>query len=195
VLSWHKFDRGRGAGGFRQTAGETFIRVNGVRSLPARVGFILVLIVLGALSAGCGGGGEETTVPPPTTTPSATSPAAGEGTVGIGQAETARDVPFSLNTEQPIPPDLREAYQRRALISIQFFKVGEDPFYPQGLEPDRRVQSTMKRLSSSATTSTTPARHRALRNWSQASTARSPRSLGWATPPLSRCSRPAATST
>jgi hypothetical protein len=132
--------------GFRQTAGETFIRVNGVRRLPARVGFILVLIVLGALSAGCGGGGEETTVPPATTTPSATSPAAGEGTVGIGQAETARDVPFSLNTEQPLPPDFREAYQRRALISIQFFKVGEDPFYPQGLGPDRRVQSTMNRL-------------------------------------------------
>ena len=107
----------------------------------------MVLLVLGALSAGCGGGGEETTVPP-ATTPSATSPAAGEGTVGIGQAETTRDVPFSLNTEQPIPPDFREAYQRRALISVQFYKVGEDPFYPQGLGPDRRVQSTMERLRS-----------------------------------------------
>ena len=107
----------------------------------------MVLLVLGALSAGCGGGGEETTVPP-ATTPSATSPAAGEGTVGIGQAETTRDVPFSLNTEQPIPPDFREAYQRRALISVQFYKVGEDPFYPQGLGPDRRVQSTMESLRS-----------------------------------------------
>jgi hypothetical protein len=106
----------------------------------------LVLLVLGALSAGCGGGGEETTVPPAATTPSATSPAAGEGTVGIGQAETIRDVPFSLNTEQPVPPDFREAYQRRALISVQFYKAGEDPFYPQGLGPDRRVQSTMDRL-------------------------------------------------
>ena len=109
---------------------------------------VLVLIVLGALSAGCGGGGEETTVPPVTTSPSATSPAAGEGTVGIGQAETTRDVPFSLNTEQPVPPDFREAYQRRALISVLFYKVGEDPFYPQGLGPDRRVQSTMSRLRS-----------------------------------------------
>ena len=106
----------------------------------------MVLLVLGALSAGCGGGGEETTVPPAATTPSATSPAAGEGTVGIGQAETIRDVPFSLNTEQPVPPDFREAYQRRALISVQFYKAGEDPFYPQGLGPDRRVQSTMDRL-------------------------------------------------
>jgi hypothetical protein len=130
----------------RQTAGETFIRVSGVRSLPARVGPVLVLLFLGALSAGCGGGGEETTVPPAATTPSATSPAAGEGTVGIGQAETIRDVPFSLNTEQPVPPDFREAYQRRALISVQFYKAGEDPFYPQGLGPDRRVQSTMDRL-------------------------------------------------
>ncbi len=108
----------------------------------------MVLLVLGALSAGCGGGGEETTVPPAATTPSATSPAAGEGTVGIGQAETIRDVPFSLNTEQPVPPDFREAYQRRALISVQFYKVGEDPFYPQGLEVDERVRSTMDRLRS-----------------------------------------------
>ncbi|MDP8948060.1 MAG: lamin tail domain-containing protein [Actinomycetota bacterium] len=116
--------------------------------MPARVGLVLVLLVLGALSAGCGGGGEETTVPPAATTPSATSPAAGEGTVGIGQAETIRDVPFSLNTEQPVPPDFREAYQRRALISVQFYKVGEDPFYPQGLEVDERVRSTMDRLRS-----------------------------------------------
>jgi hypothetical protein len=121
--------------------------VNGVWSLPARVGLFLSLILIGALSAGCGGGGEETTVPP-TTTPAATSPTAGEGTVGIGQAETVRDVPFSLNTEQPVPPDFTEAYKRRAVISVQFYKVGEDPFYPQGLGPDRRVQSTMERLRS-----------------------------------------------
>jgi hypothetical protein len=122
-----------------------YIRVNGVWSLPARVGLFLALILIGALSAGCGGGGEETTVPP-TTTPAATSPAAGEGTVGIGQAETVRDVPFALNMEQPVPPDFREAYQRRALISVQFYKAGEDPFYPQGLGPDRQVQITMERL-------------------------------------------------
>jgi hypothetical protein len=115
--------------------------------LPARIGLSLALILIGALSAGCGGGGEETTVPP-TTTSAATSPAAGEGTVGIGQAETVQDVPFSLNTEQPIPPDFREAYQRRALISVQFYKVGEDPFYPQGLSPDQRVNQTMERLRS-----------------------------------------------
>jgi hypothetical protein len=118
-----------------------------VRSLPARVGLFLALILIGALSAGCGGGGgEETTAPPAATTPAATSPATGEGTVGIGQAETVRDVPFSLNTEQPVPPDFREAYQRRALIVVQFYKVGEDPFYPQGLEADERVRASMERL-------------------------------------------------
>jgi hypothetical protein len=114
--------------------------------LPARVVLSLALILVGALSAGCGGGGEETTVPPATTTAAATSPAAGEGTVGTGQAETIRDVPFSLNMEQPVPPDFREAYQRRALISVQFYKAGEDPFYPQGLGPDVRVNKSMDRL-------------------------------------------------
>ena len=79
------------------------------------------------------------------TTPAATTPA-GEGTVGAGQAETIKDVPFSLNTEQPVPPDFEEAYQRRALISVQFYKTGEDPFYPQGLSPDEQVRATMETL-------------------------------------------------
>jgi hypothetical protein len=116
--------------------------------LPARIGLSLALILIGALSAGCGGGGEETTVPPAATKPEPASPAAGEGTVGIGQAEAVQDVPFSLNTEQPVPPDFREAYQRQALISVQFYKAGEDPFYPQGLGPDQRVNETMERLRS-----------------------------------------------
>jgi hypothetical protein len=114
--------------------------------LPARVGLFLALILVGPLSAGCGGGGGEETTVPPATTPAATSPATGEGTVGIGQAETMRDVPFALNTEQPVPPDFKEAYQRRALIAVQFYKVGEDPFYPQGLGADERVRASMERL-------------------------------------------------
>jgi hypothetical protein len=102
---------------------------------------------MGILSAGCGGGGDETTtVPPAATTPAATSPATGEGTVGTGQAETIRDVPFSLNTEQPVPPDFKEAYQRRALIVVQFYKVGEDPLYPQGLGADEEVRASMEQL-------------------------------------------------
>ncbi len=114
--------------------------------MPGRVGLFLALIFIGALSSGCGGGGEETTVPPATTPPAATSPATGEGTIGIGQAESIEDLPFSLNTEQPVPPDFREAYQRRALIAVQFYKAGEDPFYPQGLGVDEQVRSSMERL-------------------------------------------------
>ena len=108
----------------------------------------LALLCIGALSSGCGGGGEETTVPPATTPPAAATPAAGEGTIGIGQAETIEDVPFALNTDQPVPPDFREAYQRRALIVAQFYKVGEDPFYPQGLGVDQQVRDSMERLRS-----------------------------------------------
>jgi len=114
--------------------------------LAARVGLFLALILVGSLSAGCGGGGgEETTIPTPATTPAATA-VAGEGTVGGGQAETIKDVPFSLNTEQIIPPAFEEAYQRGALISVQFYKTTEDPFYPQGLGPDNKVRATMEAL-------------------------------------------------
>jgi hypothetical protein len=132
--------------GSRPRAGEKFIRVNVVRNSPARVGLFVALILIGALSVGCGDGGEEATVPPAVTTPAPTTPAAGEGTIGTGQAETIRDVPFSLNTEQPVPPDFKEAYQRQALISVQFYKVREDPFYPQGLEVDERVRRSMESL-------------------------------------------------
>ena len=114
--------------------------------MPARIGLFLALIL--TLSVGCGGGGGETTVTPPAT-PAATTPAATgtETTVGTGQAESLRDVPFSLNTDQPVPPDFTEAYQRRALISVQFYKEGTDPLgYPQGLEVDQRVRDTMDRL-------------------------------------------------
>jgi hypothetical protein len=133
--------------GHRGAAGETFIRINVVRGLPSRIGLFLALILIGALSGGCGGGGEETTIPS-ATTPAATAPAEGtaEGTVGSGQAETIKDVPFSLNTEQPVPPGFREAYQRRALISVQFYKTAEDPFYPQGLTPDTQVRRSMASL-------------------------------------------------
>ena len=66
--------------------------------------------------------------------------------MGIGQAETIQDVPFSLNTEEPVPPDFREAYQRRALIVVQFYEIAEDPLYPQGLEVDERVRRSILRL-------------------------------------------------
>ena len=56
-------------------------------------------------------------------------------------------MPFSLNTDHPVPPDFAEAYHRRALISVQFYKVEADPLgYPEGLDVDRKVQATMDRL-------------------------------------------------
>ena len=91
-------------------------------------------------------------MPPPATsatTPAATGGEATEGGVGIGQAETLRDVPFSLNTDQPVPPSFVEAYQRRARITVQFYKEGRDPLgYPQGLEVDQRVRTSMERQRS-----------------------------------------------
>jgi hypothetical protein len=122
------------------------IGVHGVRSLPARIGLFLGLIL--TFSVGCGGGGGETTATPPATPAASTPAATGTGTtVGIGQAETLRDVPFSLNTDHPVPPDFAEAYQRRALISVQFYKLETDPLgYPEGLDVDQRVRATMDRL-------------------------------------------------
>jgi hypothetical protein len=116
--------------------------------VPAGVGWFVALILIGALVAGCGGGGEETTTPPAVTTPEAATPAAGEGTIGTGQTETTRDVPFAVNTDQPIPPAFEEAYRRRALIVVQFYKVTEDPFYPQGLQADQKVRDSIDRLRS-----------------------------------------------
>jgi hypothetical protein len=116
----------------------------------------LTLVVLLFLS-GCGGGDDEATVVPPPggTTGSAVPPAApggntaGGGTVeGSAQAESLEDQPFTLNLDQPVPPDFRAAYQRKALIVVQFYKEGEDPLYPQGLEVDDFVSSALSDLQS-----------------------------------------------
>jgi hypothetical protein len=128
----------------REVTGETFIRVHGVRSLPVGVGLLLAFVFTGVLS--CGGGEEEAPVTPSAPPAATTTPPAVEDTVGFGQAETTGDVPFSLNMEQPVPPAFREAYQRRALISVQFYKGSEDPFYPQGLGPDEQVRNSIDRL-------------------------------------------------
>lgn len=107
---------------------------------------MLASVVL--LVAGCGGGEEEADIPAGETvaqTTEAITPAGGE-TVGIGQAETLQDIPFTLNEGQPVPPDFRAAYQRRALIVVEFSKEGRDPFYPQGLEVDNIVDGALEDL-------------------------------------------------
>lgn len=106
---------------------------------------------VGLIVAGCGGGEEDagTTIPAGDTVaaPAVTTPAGGE-TVGAGQAETLGDIPFTLNQGQPVPPDFRAAYLRRALICVEFSKEGQDPFYPQGLEVDDVVGGALEDLES-----------------------------------------------
>jgi hypothetical protein len=107
---------------------------------------LVALVVLATLSlSGCGGG-EEEPVPPPTTPATTPAAEAAEGTVGSGQAETIEDAPFVLNTHQPVPPNFESAYNRRALITVQFYKEPDDPFYPEGLSVDEQVRSYVDEL-------------------------------------------------
>jgi hypothetical protein len=108
----------------------------------------LALACLFAL-AGCGGDDQATVTPTPTPEPAPeTSTPAVETGLGAGQAESTEDTPFTLNTEQPVPPGFEEAYGRRARVVVQFYKLDEDSVsYPQGLEVDRQVNRSMERLS------------------------------------------------
>ncbi len=122
--------------------------------MPARFGRPAILVLLCvALLSGCGGGEDEEPVssaqsPAPTTAVVEPTDVVQEGVpVGIGQAETTGDVPFTLNTEQPVPPNFREAYGRGARIVVQFYKLEEDSLsYPQGLSVDRQVRDAVERL-------------------------------------------------
>jgi hypothetical protein len=66
--------------------------------------------------------------------------------VGVGQEQAREPIPFVLNFDLAVPPDFRAAYQRRTLIAVQFYETGTDPFFPQGLEVDRLVNSSMEEL-------------------------------------------------
>jgi len=104
----------------------------------------LIFALLFAL-AGCGGDEKQAPVTP-VPTPEPSTPAVETG-VGAGQAESTQDTPFTLNTDQPVPPGFEEAYGRRARIVVQFYKLDEDSVsYPQGLEVDRQVNGYMERL-------------------------------------------------
>jgi hypothetical protein len=143
----------RGCG---ELSGEKPIVTNSKRGV--RVGSLVYLALVFACVvalAGCGflGGSEAT--PTPTPVPEASSPASGSASggavdtgLGQGQAESTKDTPFTLNTDQPVPPDFEEAYGRGARIVVQFYKLDEDSLsYPQGLEVDRQVNRSMERLS------------------------------------------------
>jgi hypothetical protein len=121
--------------------------------LPARFGLLLVLVLCCmVLVAACGSDEEEPPVPSAEkpATPAATEPTGvveGGVPVGAGQAETTGDVPFTLNTEQPVPPDFKEAYGRGARIVVQFYKLDEDSLsYPAGISVDRQVRDAVERL-------------------------------------------------
>ena len=154
---------GRSPGASR--TGEDAIEGSGFGSLVRRCvrnpGSFLTLLVLTTLLiiAGCGGGEEEASAPPPppsgaTSGGTSISGAPGGSTVGgstvksATRAETLKDSPFTLNQQQPVPPDFRAAYQRKALIVVEFFKKGEDPFYPQGLKVDDMVNNDLNNLRS-----------------------------------------------
>jgi hypothetical protein len=146
------------ATGCGEFSGERPIRMNSKVGVPAGTRVYLALIVVCVVAlAGCGLLGGNETTPTPTPVPEASSPASSAASgaasgaavdTGLGQAESTRDMPFTLNTDQPVPPDFEEAYGRGARIVVQFYKTEEDSLsYPQGLEVDRQVDRSMERLS------------------------------------------------
>ena len=143
--------------------GENAIGANGFGGLTRNRGMFLLLVLATLLIAGCGGG-EEAQEPPPATPPEgakgggATSPAGAPGGNTAGGstvesktgAEALEDSPFELNQRQPVPPDFRAAYQRRALIVVVFIKEEPDSSrgieYPQGIRPDEQVNEDLDDL-------------------------------------------------
>lgn len=120
--------------------------------MALRVWPALAAALVVALVAGCGGGEEEATTPAPTTPSNvaSASPSAliGETTAGAGVSETLSDAPFVLNESQPVPMEFQSAYQRGSLIVVEFYKAGDDPFYPQGLSPDATMNRFLGNLRS-----------------------------------------------
>ena len=128
-----------------------------VRTSGSILAALMLAIIL--LVPGCGGGGEEAkkAEPPPpdkAADPKAAAPpgnAPGGATVeSKTNAETLEDTPFELNQRLTVPPDFRAAYQRRALIVVQFFKEAPDSTrgieYPQGIGPDEQVNQALSDL-------------------------------------------------
>jgi hypothetical protein len=114
------------------------------------------------LFAGCGG--EQATLqPPPPDVPEdgakggapeggtpAENTAGGAVVESKTGAETLKDTPFRLNQRLAVPPDFRAAYQRRALIVVEFIKEEPDSRrgieYPQGMRPDEQVDRALNEL-------------------------------------------------
>src|SRR5215203_2606040 len=117
---------------------------------------VYLAFLLGCLLVFAGCGGDESQAPvTPTQSPETSTPTEAPAVtptenaeVGAGQAESEKDMPFTLNTHQPVPPNLEEAYGRRARLVVQFYKLDQDSLsYPQGLSVDHKVNMSMMRLS------------------------------------------------
>jgi hypothetical protein len=112
---------------------------------------VYLALILGCLFVFAGCGSDESQAPITPTQSLETTPAGtptGNAEVGAGQAESTKDMPFKLNTTQPVPPNFEEAYGRRARLVVQFYKLDQDSLsYPQGLSVDRKVTKSMMRLS------------------------------------------------
>jgi Lamin Tail Domain len=136
------------------------IEGSGFRRLVRNPSSFLALLLLATLLivTGCGGGGEQAqkAQPPPPApadkaggAPAANAPG-GSTVESPTSAETLEDSPFELNQRQPVPPDFRAAYQRKALIVVEFIKEKPDSTrgieYPQGIKPDSQVDKALKDL-------------------------------------------------
>lgn len=118
---------------------------------------IAVLTVLTVLmAAGCGV--QDPAKPPPkpgatTRPPGGSSVAPGSTVLAPAQGEVInKTTPFKLNTTQPVPMDFKAAYQRRAMMLVEFHKASADASnknlgdYPQGLTVDRSVNQSVEGL-------------------------------------------------
>jgi len=107
-------------------------------ALGAMLGGALVLVLVGALI-----------IPPATAEFSELGPTI-DAAVQDVETWLVEDSPFELNLRQPVPPDLRAAYQRRALIVVAFIKEEPDSSrgveYPQGIGPDEQVDEDLNNL-------------------------------------------------
>ena len=121
-----------------------------LRSVSVMFGVLLALLLV----SGCGGGDDgEATVPEPGgatggAAGGATGGAGGTTAVSVSGAAALQGTPFELNQQQVVPPDFRAAYQRQALVVVQFYRAGQGEFYPQGLEVDDMVDRSVEDLSS-----------------------------------------------
>src|SRR5687768_5811141 len=110
--------------------------------------YVALTLVCLFVFAGCGSDESQAPVTPSQSAETSIPTPTENTVVGEGQAESTKDEPFKLNTSQPVPPNFEEAYGRRARLVVQFYKLDQDSLsYPQGLSVDRKVNTSMMRLS------------------------------------------------